>query len=361
MRNQQRTTVLHHVIRTVILLGLAVYIAFLVESDTLQLYIGIRIRPLVKISSIVVYALAVIQGFIAYRAYRGSIIECDCCSGAKEKSWFQSGFLYAMLALPLLLGFLLPDTVLGGSFASKKGMILGASATPNLGAMYAQQQSAISGDAADNLLDDTADNIPTNTSANDENAASQDRAAEPSLSAGTAETMEGKSEELSSPSPEEASAVAADPVFTGADAFEQELAILAERLYAQPVIEVKTDIYMEILTTIVTFQEQFVGKEIELTGFVYREKNLDKNQLVVGRIAVQCCTADATPYGVLTEFPEASGLADDTWVRLKGTLGQTQYNGNTIIKVDVTESEVITAPDNPYIYPNFDFLDVSIP
>lgn len=348
MNNQQRTTVLHHVVRTVILLGLAVYIAFLVESDTLQLYIGIRIRPLVKISSIVVYALAVIQGFIAYRTYRGSIIECDCCSGAKEKSRFQSGFLYSMLALPLLLGFLLPDTVLGGSFASKKGMILGASATPNLGAMYAQQQSAISGNTGVNVTDydpaiatDSANNGSSDRSlsSDEEETTAQDR------SIGT----------------DKVPGVSADPVFIGADAFEQELAVLAERLYAQPTIEVKTDIYMEILTTLVIFQEQFVGKEIELTGFVYREKNLDKNQLVVGRIAVQCCTADATPYGVLTEFSEASGFADDTWVRLKGTLGQTQYDGNTIIKVDVTESEVIPLPDNPYIYPNFDFLDVSIP
>ncbi|GIO40837.1 TIGR03943 family putative permease subunit [Paenibacillus apis] len=356
MKNQQRATVLHHVVRTVILLGLAVYIAFLVESDTLQLYIGIRIRPLVKLSSIVVYALAVIQGFIAYRAYRGSIIECDCCSGAKEKSWFQSGFLYAMLALPLLLGFLLPDTVLGGSFASKKGMILGASTTPNLGAMYAQQQSAISGDTAGNISDDAVGNISNDAVGSAEGSINHE-SPDTSLSADFGETAT-PGELIAT---DGASGISADPVFIGADAFEQELAVLAERLYAQPVIEVKTDIYMEILTTIVTFQEQFAGKEIELTGFVYREKNLDKNQLVVGRIAVQCCTADATPYGVLTEFPEASGFADDTWVRLKGTLGQTQYNGNTIIKVDVTESEVIPAPDNPYIYPNFDFLDVSIP
>ncbi|GIO39583.1 hypothetical protein J41TS12_44440 [Paenibacillus antibioticophila] len=355
MKNQQRTTVLHHAVRTVILLGLAVYIAFLVESDTLQLYIGIRIRPLVKLSSIVVYALAVIQGFIAYRAYRGSIIECDCCSGAKEKSWFQSGFLYSMLALPLLLGFLLPDTVLGGSFASKKGMILGASATPNLGAMYAQQQSANSGNAIANTSDDAVGNI-SNDAAGSAEGPTNHESSDASLSADIEENASG---ELIAT--DGTSGISADPVFIGADAFEQELAVLAERLYAQPVIEVKTDIYMEILTTIVTFQEQFAGKEIELTGFVYREKNLDKNQLVVGRIAVQCCTADATPYGVLTEFPEASGFADDTWVRLKGTLGQTQYNGNTIIKVDVTESEVIPAPDNPYIYPNFDFLDVSIP
>lgn len=355
MKNQQRTTVLHHAARTVILLGLAVYIAFLVESDTLQLYIGIRIRPLVKISSIVVYALAVIQGFIAYRAYRGSIIECDCCSGTKEKSWFQSGFLYAMLALPLLLGFLLPDTVLGGSFASKKGMILGASTAPNLGDLYAKQQAAISGDAAVNISDDAAGNNSNVAAGNAEGSANHE-SSDTSLSADSEENASGESIATDG-----ASGISADPIFIGADAFEQELAVLAERLYAQPVIEVKTDIYMEILTTIVTFQEQFAGKEIELTGFVYREKNLDKNQLVVGRIAVQCCTADATPYGVLTEFPEASGFADDTWVRLKGTLGQTQYNGNTIIKVDVTESEVIPAPDNPYIYPNFDFLDVSIP
>lgn len=328
MKNEQRANVLHHVVRAVILLGLSIYIAFLVETDTLQLYIGVRIRPLVQVSSLVVYALAVIQAFIAYRTYKGSIIECDCCGNPPARAWYKSGFLYGMLALPLLLGFLLPDTVLGGAFASKKGIILGAAASPNAGANYSQQlQSSGLNDSEDAAL---PEEVPVQAS--DEQAGGSATPAEP-----------------------------ATPLFVGEDEFEQELAILAERLYALPVIEVKTEIYMEILSSIVTFQEQFLGKEVELSGFVYREKGLSDNQLVVGRIAVQCCTADATPYGVLTEFAEASQFEDDVWVKLRGTLAQTEYNGNTIIKIDVTESEVIEAPGNPYIYPNFDFLNVSVP
>lgn len=332
MKERKSATLFHPIVRTVLLLGLSVYIAYLVETDSLQLYIGVRIMPLVKAAALLLYALAVIQGFIAYRSYKGSVIACDCCGNPPARSRLKSSFLYGVLALPLLLGFLLPDTVLGGSFANKKGMILGTGPSPYATTGYTPPTAAAvdSAEAPAGSSGNSSEGSPT--SAPDEDEASAD--------AGSAESL--------------------DRLFPAEDEFDRELAELAKRIYVLPMIHVKPEIYMEILSAIVVFKESFIGKEIEIAGFVYREPGLADNQLVIGRIAVQCCTADATPYGVLAEFDGASDLKDDTWVQLKGTLGQTEYNGNPIIKIDVAESAPIERPDVPYIYPNFDFLNVSV-
>lgn len=336
MKNRKSITLFHHIVRTVLLLGLSAYIAYLVESDSLQLYIGIRIMPLVKISALAVYALAVIQGFVAYRTYKGSVIECDCCGNPPEQPWPKASLLYLVLALPLLLGFLLPDTVLGGSFANKKGMIFGVGASPHAASGYLPPTAAAVDSS--NLQADPSATSPEDPSAYA--ATGNTEAATVGKSGGATESLDG--------------------LFQAENEFEQELAELAKRIYVLPVIRVKPEIYMEILSSVVVFRQPFIGKEIEIAGFVYREPDLTDNQLVVGRIAVQCCTADATPYGVMAEYAGASELKDDTWVKLKGTIGQTDYSGNTIVKIDVTEAEPIERPDNPYIYPNFDFLETSV-
>ncbi|TYA09926.1 TIGR03943 family protein [Paenibacillus faecis] len=302
----------HNVTKTVLLLALSGYIAYLVETDALQLYIGTRIMPLVKGSALVLYALAVIQGFIAYRSYKGQMAECDCCEVPQTSSRFGSGLLYALFILPLLLGFTLPDTVLSGSLANKKGMQLGT-------VPLRQVNPATS---------------PGNTTPGD--------------SIVTGALIQAEEPDL-------------DQLFQADNDFDRDLAELAKKLYVLPAIEVKPEIYMEILSSIITFADPFMGREIEITGFVYREPDLAANQFVIGRIAVQCCTADASPYGVLAESEKAAEFKNDTWVKVKGTLGHTVYNGNSIIKIDVQQIEVMEAPENPYIYPNFEFLNVSLP
>ncbi|WP_334074386.1 MULTISPECIES: TIGR03943 family putative permease subunit [Paenibacillus] len=306
----------HNIFKTALLLALSGYIAFLVETDALQLYIGVRIMPLVKASALVVYALAVIQGFVAYRTYKGQIVDCDCCEVPQTASRFGSGLLYALFLLPLVLGFTLPNTVLSGSLAEKKGMQFGS---VQLGQAKAKAKAEAS----------------------------------PANAAPGASTASGTMAQAEEPD--------LDRMFQADNDFDRDLAELAKKLYVLPVIEVKPEIYMEILSSIITFADPFMGKEIEITGFVYREPDLADNQFVIGRIAVQCCTADASPYGVLAESGEAAAFKDDTWVKVKGTLGHTEYNGNTIIKIDVQEIEVMEAPGNPYIYPNFEFLNVSLP
>ncbi|GED69926.1 TIGR03943 family protein [Brevibacillus reuszeri] len=140
-----------------------------------------------------------------------------------------------------------------------------------------------------------------------------------------------------------------------ANQFNQDFAKLGIKLYQQDTIELGDELYLEKLQTLDSFVDNFLGKEIRLTGFVYRDPELGQNQLIVGRFAITCCTADASTYGVIVESSEASQLPEDMWVTVTGTIERAKHKGTDVWKVMGTHFEKINAPSNPYVYPNYDF------
>ncbi|MBM4762892.1 TIGR03943 family protein [Bacillus sp. B15-48] len=97
--------------------------------------------------------------------------------------------------------------------------------------------------------------------------------------------------------------------------------------------------------------ETYKGKEIELTGFVYKEEGLKENQLVLSRFVITHCVADASIIGFVTEIAEAQNIEQDTWIRATGVLDVTGYNGIELPVVKVTNWDIIDEPDEPYLYP----------
>ncbi|WP_052486913.1 TIGR03943 family putative permease subunit [Gordoniibacillus kamchatkensis] len=143
-------------------------------------------------------------------------------------------------------------------------------------------------------------------------------------------------------------------MFAPPDEYSEDFSQMGMILYKRGIIDVKPEIFMETLSTIDIFKQNFFGKKIELSGFVYRQDDLQPDQLIVGRFAVSCCSADASPYGVLVEFPNAKAFAKDTWVKVTGTIEKGHYHDNDIFKVNAAKIEKIAAPKTPYVYPNMD-------
>jgi uncharacterized repeat protein (TIGR03943 family) len=140
-----------------------------------------------------------------------------------------------------------------------------------------------------------------------------------------------------------------------ADMYTEDFALLAKELYQQDGIGVTEKLFMEILTSIDLFLDQFQGKTMEIGGFVYREEEMNPNQFVIGRFAMDCCTADALPYGLLAEYGKAGRYENDAWIQIRGTIGKTEYLRNTIMVVHPTATERIEEPGSPYAYPNYNF------
>ncbi|WP_163536114.1 TIGR03943 family protein [Gracilibacillus sp. YIM 98692] len=111
--------------------------------------------------------------------------------------------------------------------------------------------------------------------------------------------------------------------------------------------ELFATIYQEIMDKVSLYE----GKEITLSGFVYKEDDFSDHQLVLGRFLITHCVADAGMIGFLTEFDNADSFSEDRWLKITGTIAVTEYQGVEIPSIQVSEFEAIEEPDQPYVYP----------
>ncbi|WP_134701482.1 TIGR03943 family protein [Ammoniphilus sp. YIM 78166] len=131
------------------------------------------------------------------------------------------------------------------------------------------------------------------------------------------------------------------------DLYEDSLNVLIQ----QPEIIFNDFDFVEYADTISFYPREFIGKTVELSGFVYKEEGMDPSQLVVARFIITHCLADAGVIGFMAEWEDAETLQEDTWVRVKGTLDITQYGDFELPKLKVEEWEMVGMPADPYVYP----------
>ena len=143
--------------------------------------------------------------------------------------------------------------------------------------------------------------------------------------------------------------------FTSASPYEAEFAELAGKLYRQPVIPVIPEIFSETLGALNLYKSQFEGKEISVSGFLYREpQGAGQASYAVGRFLVQCCTADATPFGILLRPGTQISLPADTWIEVRGKLHVVLYEGKEVLQITPETLTQIPEPPTPYVYTNAD-------
>ncbi|TMV49474.1 TIGR03943 family protein [Paenibacillus mesophilus] len=315
-----RSLTVHYLFRAVIMAGFCFYILHLVKSGSLVYYIAPRMEMYVKCAAIALFVIALYQGFLGLRSFLGkSGTPCEC-EHMPSGSIVRNLWLYGLFLLPLTLGFLLPDKLMGSDVVAMKGMNLSGAS----GAAKADGKAAGPPDAA---VQAPAVKTP-----------------ELSASAVTAdtraETRSSSDEELKRLFP--------------SDGFSEPYVSLGMKLYKQDRIVIKETGFMELLTAVDLFLDRYVGKKMEITGFVYREPDMREDQFVVSRLSMMCCSADSSPYGVLVESAAAKTLKKDSWVKIVGTIGTTKYRDNEIMRLNATSIESIQAPETPYVYPYYD-------
>ncbi|MNM81884.1 hypothetical protein D3C81_938990 [compost metagenome] len=270
----------HYFIRSLILLGFALYIGYLSRSDSLHYYIAPDMVTWITYSTI---PLTIMSLSLAYQAlFHKANKLCDC-ERPLSQSIYKNISIYGLFLFPLLLGILLPDQALGSMAAAKKGMTLGS----------------------------------------------------PALSSDQLSTM-----------------------FKAPDKYNVEFAEIAKIIYQQKIIEVKPEVYSEIIGAIELFKDQFVGKKIKISGFVYADQSLKQDhEFILGRFLVQCCTADANPFGVLIITDQSiESLQKDSWIEVQGVLRTELREGKEIIAISAEQITQISRPDTPYVYPSGDAI-----
>lgn len=126
---------------------------------------------------------------------------------------------------------------------------------------------------------------------------------------------------------------------------------LADTLRQVPVIDVTDKDYTEIMNEIQFFPQDYINKEISMTGFVFKPPKIASNQFSLVRYVVVCCTADALPYGILCELTAGAGYEEGTWLTVKGRIRQASYEDKMVPSIQITSVKKIPEPEKPYVFP----------
>ena len=72
--------------------------------------------------------------------------------------------------------------------------------------------------------------------------------------------------------------------------------------------------------------DDYIGKILELKGFVCRESILSENMFMIGRVHTTCCAADSMVVGIFAEYEDSKSLNENDWVNIKGSISYTTIN-----------------------------------
>ena len=81
--------------------------------------------------------------------------------------------------------------------------------------------------------------------------------------------------------------------------------------------------------------EKYIGRKLEVDGFVCKESYLNKNQFIIGRIVMTCCAADSKIVGIIGEYDKVYDLHENEKVMAFGKIG------SSIIKDDKNISHTV--------------------
>jgi len=99
--------------------------------------------------------------------------------------------------------------------------------------------------------------------------------------------------------------------------------------------------------------DPFMGQQASVVGFVYFDEHLPEGQFFVSRITVSCCAADGFAVVMLVDWPNATTLDQDAWVRVSGPVDKTYFNKQpeAIPFIRAETVEIVPQPDQPYLFP----------
>jgi len=73
-------------------------------------------------------------------------------------------------------------------------------------------------------------------------------------------------------------------------------------------------------------KQKLLNSKIFLKGKVLISPLLKKDEVVIYRMVITCCAADALPLGILAKLPEKMELYNEEWFGVEGTIQLRPYN-----------------------------------
>lgn len=116
------------------------------------------------------------------------------------------------------------------------------------------------------------------------------------------------------------------------------------------IIQVNPKNFVFSLDEILGNPDKYEGKEIEITGFVYKDKDLEENQFVIGRYLMVCCAADMQIAGIRCDTNNLEPYGNNTWVKVRGKIKKDTYQDEVDSLIVIESIEKDLNPDTSYVY-----------
>lgn len=102
---------------------------------------------------------------------------------------------------------------------------------------------------------------------------------------------------------------------------------------------------------VVTQGEALIGQPADVIGFVYADPQLGPDMFYASRYVITCCAADGAAVGMPIVWKGGGALPNDSWVRVRGSVGGATIGGASQLAIIATQVEVTAEPDVPYLFP----------
>lgn len=303
-------------LRVLIFTGLALLQTSLLISGQNSLYQAPHMLPFFVFSTAAFVLLAGHGLFLLGRRPTAAGPGLCACPDAHAPSGLVKTSALLLFGLVLASGFVLPHQYLDSRVAEKKGISLSRSPGPSLTGSH--QDAAVFPEDHLFLEEDMA----------------WDSAESMDHDSGRSEQQDMLRDELG--------------IW-----YDQELYTrISEQLLSRETLHISGESFLDAMLVISAYLDQFIGKEVEFSGFVHHDGTMAENELAVARIAVTCCLADATVYGLLVRVENPPLPANDSWVRVRGRIASTRFIDMDIPLILADELRPIDQPDQPYVYPS---------
>ena len=113
---------------------------------------------------------------------------------------------------------------------------------------------------------------------------------------------------------------------------------------------ISTGNYTNVLKAVHDNIDNYVGVQINFTGYVYRVLDFKDNQFVLARDMIISSDFQSVIVGFLCEYEKANEFSNNTWVEITGQIYKGNYHGDMPI-VKVTKMNEVNKPNDEYVYP----------
>jgi len=116
------------------------------------------------------------------------------------------------------------------------------------------------------------------------------------------------------------------------------------------VITISSENYTNVLKAVHDNLDDYIGKKICFSGYVYRVSDFSDEQFVLARDMIISSDLRTLVVGFLCEAKQAKAFEDNSWVQITGKITKGIYH-EEIPVIEILEIKKVDKPDDPYVYP----------